>query len=334
VFRVTTGNRRACVDFEGSNITAIDPDSVTWSPDSLRVAFSERFIGADAESVESDIWVFDPDEREVFGLTSDQLVGPVSALLGGTINADTSPAWAPNGEQIFFVRSTWNGQSWTTYLMGMNAGGGGEFQVVRVDQGTAGSVPTGTLVVPGDGTVIFTRARGAATSTGNGIWRVSITSTDIVQILTPPAGSQAVPALAEVSSDGTDLLVLIPGGTADGTPVPTFAHVDEAGQIRLIVRGGGATESGRTVAATFAPDGQSIIYVWEPEPGAAREVVRRSLIHGGEVVIASGVPASAASTDGAGVFWSDGGPLVISAGDGRPAVIRIRPDQVPQPESP
>lgn len=334
IFRVTTGNRRACVDLEDSNISAIDPDSVTWSPDSLRVAFSERFIGADEASVESDIWVFDPDAREVFDVTADQLVGPIGPLLGGTINADTSPAWSPDGSQIFFVRSTWNGQSWTTYLMGMNAEGGGEFQVVRVDQGTAGSVPTGTLVVPGDGTVIFTRSRGAATATGNGIWRVSITSDDIDQVLVPPAGSQAVPALAAVSPSGGDLLVLIPGGVSNGTQVPAFAHVDEAGQIRLLVRTGGDTGSGRAVAATFSPDGQSIIYMWEPEPGASREVVRRSLVNGSEVVIASGVPASAASTDGAGVFWTGGGPLVISAGDGRPAVIRIRPGDVPQPENP
>ena len=334
IFRVTTGNRRACVDFEEANISAIDPDSVTWSPDSLRIAFTDRFVGADENSVESDIWVFDPDAREVFDLTADQLVGPISQLLGGTINADTSPTWSPDGRQMFFVRSTWNGQSWSTYLMGMNDGGGGEFQVVRVDEGTPGSVPTGTLVVPGDGSVIFTRERGAASTTGNGIWRVSISSTGIDQVLVPPAGSNAVPRLAEVSPDGQNLLVLIPGGTADGTPVPTFALVDDIGAMRLIVRSGGDTGSGRTVAATFAPDGQSIVYVWEPAPGEPREVVRRSVVNGSEVVIASGVPASAASTDGAGVFWTDGGPLVISAGDGRPAVIRIRPEDVPQPPNP
>jgi Tol biopolymer transport system component len=335
IFRVTTGNRRACVDLEEANILAVDPDSVTWSPDSTRIAFSERFIAADADSFESDIWVFDPDAREVFDLTADQLVGPVDALLGSTINAETSPAWSPDGNQMFFVRSTWNGQNWSTYLMGMNDGGGGEFQVVRVDEGVAGAVPTGTLVVPGDGSVIFTRSRGAASTSGNGIWRVSISSTGVDQVLVPPAGSNAVPRLAEVSPDGENLLVLIPGGTADGTPVPTFALVDDIGAIRLLVRsGGGSTESGRAVAATFAPDGQSIIYVWESAPGEPREVIRRSLVHGGEVVIASGVPASAASTDGAGVFWEDGGPLVISAGDGRPAVIRIRPRDVPEASNP
>ena len=116
--------------------------------------------------------------------------------------------------------------------------------------------------------------------------------------------------------------------------MPTFALVDDIGAMRLIVRSGGDTGSGRTVAATFAPDGQSIVYVWEPAPGEPREVVRRSVVNGSEVVIASGVPASAASTDGAGVFWTDGGPLVISAGDGRPAVIRIRPEDVPQPPNP
>ena len=96
VYRVTTGQRRACVDLEESNIVAIDPDSVTWSPDSRLVAFSEGFSAANDASVESDIWLFNPDEREVDDLTADQLVGPIGDLVaaGTSFNADTSPAWS------------------------------------------------------------------------------------------------------------------------------------------------------------------------------------------------------------------------------------------------
>jgi hypothetical protein len=338
VYRVTTGQRRACVDLEDSNIQAIDPDSVTWSPDSRLVAFSEGFSAANDARVESDIWLFNPDEREVDDLTADQLVGPIGDLLaaGTSFNADTSPAWSTDGNQIFYVRSIWNGSSWTTVLNGMNADGSGTFQVVRVDEGAAAAVPTGTLVVPGDGTVIFTRDRGNAADSGNGIWQVSISGNQIDQIFVPPAGSATVPRLADVAPDGSSLLVLIPGGSADGTPVPTYGLVDQqTGTMRLIVRSGtDNAPSGRTVAAAYAPDGLSIVYVWESEPGAPRDVIRRSLVHGGEVVLASGVPASAASVDGEGISWAAGGPLVVSAGNGEPAVLRIRESDVPEPPAP
>jgi Tol biopolymer transport system component len=336
-YRVTTGKRRACVDVEGSNIVGIDPNSIAWSPDSRYILFSEAFAATDDQSVESDIWRFDPDAKDVTDLTADQLVGPIGDLqaAGEAFNADTSPAWSPDGSQIFFERSNWNGTSWTTVISGMNADGSGIFQVVKVDDGAAGAVPSGTLVVTTDGFVIFTRDRGEPTSDGNGIWRVSIAGSTIEQLFAPPAGSTAVPRLASISPDGSSfLLVLIPGGNDGGTSVPTFGLVDrETGVVKLIVRtASNDAPNGRTVAATYSPDGNSIVYVWESAPGAPREVIRRSLQNGSEVVIASGVPSSAASPNGIGISWVAGGPLVVSAGDDEPAVLRIAAADIPQPE--
>lgn len=103
--------------------------------------------------------------------------------------------------------------------------------------------------------------------------------------------------------------------------------------VKLIVRTASTdAPNGRTVAATYAPDGQSIVYVWESAPGAPREVIRRSLSNGAEVVVASGVPGSAASPNGVGISWAADGPLVVSAGDIDPAVLRIPAADVPQPE--
>ncbi len=337
VYRVTTGKRRACVDVEGSNIVAIDPNSVAWSPDSKYVAFSEAFAADDSESQESDIWRFDPDAKDVIDLTADQLVGPIGDLqsAGTSFNADTGPAWSPDGSQIFFERSSWSGNAWTTVISGMNADGSGVFQVVKVDDGAPGAVPSGTLIVTSDGYVVFTRDRGNAGAAGNGIWRVSIAGSTIDQLFAPPAGSVSVPRLAAISPDGSSfLLVLIPGGQDGGTAVPTFGLVDrDTGVMKLIVRTASTdAPNGRTVAATYAPDGQSIVYVWESAPGAPREVIRRDLGNGAEVVVASGVPSSAASPNGVGISWVAGGPLVIASGDTDLAVLRIPAADVPQPE--
>lgn len=336
-YRVTTGQRRACVDVEGSNIVAIDPNSIAWSPDSKYILFSEAFAATDEQSVESDIWRFDPDAKDVIDLTSDQLVGPIGDLqsAGNTFNADTSPAWSPDGSRIFFERSIWSGSAWTTVISGMAADGSGVFQVVKVDDGAAGAVPSGTLIVTSDGYVVFTRDRGEPSSAGNGIWRVSIAGSTIEQLFAPPAGSTAVPRLASISPDGSSfLLVLIPGGNDGGTAVPTFGLVDrETGVVKLIVRAASNNApNGRTVAATYSPDGNSIVYVWESAPGAPREVIRRSLQNGSEIVVASGVPPSAASPNGIGVSWAAGGPLIVSAGDDEPAVLRIPAADIPEPQ--
>lgn len=337
VYRVTTGQRRACVDVEGSNIVAIDPNSVTWSPDTKYVAFSEAFAATDDQSVESDIWRFDPDEKDVVDLTADQMVGPIGDLqaAGESFNADTGPAWSPDGSQIYFQRSIWNGSTWTTVIEGMAADGSGAFQVVKVDDGAAGAVPSGTLVVTDDGYVVFTRDRGNPTDPGNGIWQVSIAGSTIDQLFAPPAGSAAVPRLASISPDGSSfLLVLIPGGNDGGTAVPTFGLVDrESGVVTLLVRTASTDAlNGRAVAAAYSPDGGSIVYLWESAPGAPRELIRRSLLNGSEVVVASGIPASAASPNGVGIFWAAGGPLVVAAGDTDPAVIRIPAAEVPDPQ--
>jgi sugar lactone lactonase YvrE len=339
VYRITTGLRRACVDVAESNIVAIDPNSVTWSPDSTYVAFSEAFAATDDQSLESDIWRFDPDAKDVVDLTADQLVGPIGDLqaAGEAFNADSGPAWSPDGSQLYFQRSIWSGSAWTTVIMGMAADGSGAFQVVKVDDGAAGAVPSGTLVVTTDGYVIFTRDRGDPADPGNGIWRVSIAGSTIDQLFAPPVGSAAVPRLASISPDGSSfLLVLIPGGSDGGASVPTFGLVDrESGTVTLIVREGSRDAlNGRTVAAAYAPDGNSIVYLWESTPGAPRELIRRSLANGSEVVVASGIPASAASPNGVGISWEAGGPLVVSAGETDPAVLRIPANDVPDPQIP
>ena len=61
--------------------------------------------------------------------------------------------------------------------------------------------------------------------------------------------------------------------------------------------------------------------------------MRRSLLNGMEVVIATGVPPSAVSQDGAGVWWS-GMALVVAAGNGEPAVLRIPASEVPETPPP
>jgi hypothetical protein len=337
VYRITTGKVRACVDGAAAGIRFFDQNSVAWSPDSRFIAFSELFLG-DGAGDDSDIWRFDPDTGELFALTSDDASGAVADLVaaGATFSSDTSPAWSLDGSTVYFVRSTWDGTIWSTTIEGISAGGGAIEAILNVDPNLALTVPTGTLFVTADDSLVFTRSRLAPDDTGNGIWKVSIEGEAIEQLYVPPAGATAVPLVRGVASDSLTVLALMPTGAYGPTLPTTLAVIDPANGLLLLAPDGSeAMAAGRAIAAAFSPargpDGTTVVYLWEPAPGERRAIIHRSLTFGSEIELAIGVPAALDITGGDVVVWSNGGPLVVAIRGDEPAVIRVAPEQILPP---
>ena len=266
-------------------------------------------------------------------MTPDKAGGPVADLIAGgsAFSSDTSPAWSLDSSAVYFVRSTWDGQTWSTTIDAVSAAGGVTTPILNVDAGYPLTVPTGSMVVTNDGSLIVTRALDGAADANNGIWKVSIFGKEITQLYGYPPETTGVPLVRSVAADSLTLLVLLPGNsTGTGLP-PTWALLTSDGSMQVIARDGATLYSdGLTVAAGFAPDGRSLVYLWQPPDGQGRQIVHRSLTNGRESDIALNVPA-AIDTGGETIVWTAGGPLVVTIRGEERAVIRISAEQIPPP---
>lgn len=82
----------------------IDFESVRWSPDSTKLAFSENFL---ITFRDSDIWLYDADANTLTDLTPMpnrelKLFGNEDANV--TFTVDLAPDWAADSQSIYFIR--------------------------------------------------------------------------------------------------------------------------------------------------------------------------------------------------------------------------------------
>lgn len=84
---------------------SISPWSITWSPDSARIAFTEDFV---VRLDESDWWVLQVEGGALTNLTDDGTVTRLARPGPEGIDAqdDLAPAWSPDGTMLAFSRSS------------------------------------------------------------------------------------------------------------------------------------------------------------------------------------------------------------------------------------
>ena len=94
----------------GGSVAASAASRTAWSPDGTRLAFAAENLGSDDPYWGRHIWVIEADGSNVVQLTS----GP---------QWDNSPSWSPDGNQIVFYRSFFEGDS---YIVTIDVDGSNE----------------------------------------------------------------------------------------------------------------------------------------------------------------------------------------------------------------
>lgn len=100
-----TGEKGDCAGL--ADDVGIDLDSVRWSPDGTKLAFSENFI---ITFRDSDIWVYDTETNTITDLTPTANRGGslLSAKPDMVFTVDMIPQWASDSQSIYFVRYQFN----------------------------------------------------------------------------------------------------------------------------------------------------------------------------------------------------------------------------------
>ncbi|HYJ68212.1 MAG TPA: hypothetical protein VEX15_11210 [Nocardioidaceae bacterium] len=215
----------------------LDPNSIRWSPDSSRLAFTENYF---VFLTEPDIWVLDADSAEATDLTDDGVapheINVIADADSSDAVVDTTPTWVDDST-IRFIRRT--GDDEPVAVMEISTSGGDPDEVGTLDTTTPPAAvaygPDGTSAVYGrlgDGDLVMSDLDG-----GN------------VETLSD------VPGYAVSASPAGDEVVVLPAASAwltDDDAPPTSIHSFDGGEPMEI--------DGRLTWATWRNDGDGFAY--------------------------------------------------------------------------
>lgn len=315
-YPIVTREAPTCVAFTGEAIAA---DSVAWSPDSTRFAFTEDLP---RRMIDSDIWVFDRTDAALVNLTDDDVQGDLFEVDGIPLS-DLAPTWSPDGEQIAFARSgdTPLGESGTldTTIQRISADGGEPTEVTSAsDQVLA--VFAG-IRWQADDTILYSVDQPDPDS-ADGLWAVAADGGVPEQIVDAAAIGFDATILVDLSVGGLGLLKISEANSNELNPVG-FAIVDLATRDTQTVTldvAGPVNPSGldagpirpSMLAAAFSPDGGSLLTVGTLA-GSLPTLILRDLETGVDVGLGELDALVGAEDFSAGMSWGANGFVLARA---------------------
>lgn len=308
--------------------TTLDPNSIAWSPDSTRVAFTENLNAL----TESDIWVFDIQSGGLNDITNDNLEGDLSTSLQRAktstkdINLDSMPVWSPDGKTLAFVRSSYGDTQQTTICL-IPPAGGEVIKLIIADEQHSLAVWHAMRWTPDGNKILFNIIVLEDTSGKNGIWIVDKNGKNSRQLVKEKEG-WGYPALYDVSVKGDRALIGYPRALvrADKNPNLCFYEILDlkTGNLTPLIQPPVGTDqpSDQPVyysptQVAFSPDGTKILYQYnkagsdQPIPqlvvrdvnGTTEQLLDNKLIYLGEDV-------------GPTLFWAQNDTIYLMTGPG------------------
>ncbi len=268
IYAAATLAQKVCASWK----TNLDPNSIAWSPDSTRVAFTENLTLL----TESDIWVFNILSGVLTDLTNDNLDGDLSTTLqraksdAKDINLDSMPAWSPDGKTLAFVRSTYGSTKQTTICL-IPSGGGDVVKLTIADQTHSLAVWHGMRWTMDGKQILFTIIIIEDTTGKNGIWIIDKNGKNYKQLIAEKEG-WGYPALYDLSPKGDKALIGYPRALVRASQNPNYCffeiyNLKTNTLTPLIDPLAGTPEADKQPAAfysptqaAFSPDGTKIAF--------------------------------------------------------------------------
>jgi hypothetical protein len=235
------------------------PATSTWSPDSQWVAFTEN---SKTHFIESDLWVLSSFDGELRNLTDDGFEGSFSIKEGKGEQVDFAPAFSPNSQQVIYARTLMDDAPIkTTDLYQIAIAGGNPQKLATLDPEYPSTI-SGNLYWSGaHGKILYSLTRPKTSDPQNGIWQIDPTGKHAKHIVESsqdfgppmvqavrPQGDQIILAyeysLFMRLAPPEELIFLF--DLTNGDTIPFLAPVE----FEVV-----------TARATFAPDGNTILYL-------------------------------------------------------------------------
>jgi dipeptidyl aminopeptidase/acylaminoacyl peptidase len=309
VFQATPFEEQACALLQERAHPA--RQSIAWSPDSARLAFTED---ATRLMVDSDLWIIDVKTGELIDLTDDgvggNLINPEPA--GAEQLVDLAPDWSPDGKNLLFSRTIFQFQeSSGTALFRVPASGGDPEMLLIADPEVPLAVWHG-LRWSGDGkNILYTVARPQHDDPNNGIWMAGRDGKDPQRLLgsDPELGP---PMLMGVAAKGDKALILFyqAAGARGAAPNLSYYYILdlETGALAPLKQAAGQeVEFSGLSKARLSPDGSKVLYVYRSVAGEEIEfrLAVRDVDGGAEnVLLVSEEPLGFQTELGLGLDWA------------------------------
>ncbi len=266
IIAVDTLADKHCVSLETG---PIDRQSIVWSPDGKRVAFTENLV---MYFYESDLWMLDIDSGQLTNLTDDGLSGGVLKLPKDVSTLDTMLTWSPDSQTLLFSRSARSG---STALYQISANGGTPQKVLDIQGKGMAGVSYGPRWLP-NGKIIYTVHHSPFADPVNGVWIADSNGQNAKQLLKFTDRQQGLPTLRAVSAKGDLALIYYAGA------LPTASKLNLSDFVLLDVNSGQTVPLMPTTAgdflsvtnATLSADGSKVLYVYWTRDKQAHLAVR------------------------------------------------------------
>jgi Tol biopolymer transport system component len=335
VYDAASGEEQVCSSMEPLQ-SGLRLEDVVWSPDSTRLALAERSF---VFFRDGDLWVMDALSGELTNVADDGYTGDYplgSEGNGETFSFDIAPAWTPDGAHLTYSRSHWVGGEFQGNDLAMIPAGGGEPEsLTMVSEGVPGVAYLGMEWTADGEHLYYSVLSPNADDPANGIYRYDRDDESTRQMLSP-SPELGPPAVLQVNATDTHVLIRYPyavGSFERDKPLYWLFGVGTGDVTPLDVPVPDDAGIGWIVAATFSPDGRSMLSATRnTQPDFQLWVT--DLESGEQTLLVESLPGAMVMEYSLTLSWTASGRIFVPANIGSGTLLTVEAVDMPEVGTP
>lgn len=260
VYRIGSQKHLCASGFDGS----VDPQSVSWSPDSTKVAFTQNFVRF---LQEPDIWVLDITTGKAHDLTNDGLASNASLHpeKHQTAKVDLAPTWSPDGKQVYFARSlrrVGKHDIQATDIYKTSIRGSKPEKMAQVSQDIPYLIYTTMHWASDDKTLYASGEANEPGSPASGVYSINTVTGKVTMVV--KSDKRSLFQLMDVSPSSKQAIVMNDYAVASFSSNGPFLYLADLrnGRLSPLRHIPAKQHFGKPLNATFSPGGKRVAYVY------------------------------------------------------------------------